>query len=79
MKKTVAGVLVVLGMFLTPGAAVAGLPESTWSGCFPLRSSGMFAHLCLLCGRCWCGWCRSCFMARLSKLMKKMETTRARY
>ena len=46
MKKAIAGVLVVLGMFLTPGAAVAGLRESTWPGCFPLRSSGMFAHAC---------------------------------
>ena len=44
MKKAIAGVLVVLVMFLTPGAAVAGLHESTWPGCFPLRSSGMFAH-----------------------------------
>ena len=46
MKKVIAGVLVVLGMFLTPGAAVAGLHESTWPGCFPLRTSGMFAHAC---------------------------------
>ena len=44
MKKAIAGVLVVLAMFLTPGAAVAGLHESTWPGCFPLRYSGMFAH-----------------------------------
>ena len=44
MKKAIAGVLVVLAMFLTPGAAVAGLHESTCPGCFPLRSSGMFAH-----------------------------------
>ena len=44
--KAIAGVLVVLGMFLTPGAAVAGLHESTWPGCFPLRSSGMLAHAC---------------------------------
>ena len=42
MKKAIAGVLVVLGMLLTPGA----LHESTWPGCFPLRSSGMFAHVC---------------------------------
>ena len=42
--KAIAGVLVVLGMFLTPGAAVAGLHESIWLGCFPLRSAGMFAH-----------------------------------
>ena len=46
MKKAIAGVLVVLGMLLTPGAAVAGLHESTWPGCFPLRSPGMFAHAC---------------------------------
>ena len=46
MKKAIAGVLVVLAMFLAPGAAVAGLHESTWPGCFPLRSSGMFAHPC---------------------------------
>ena len=45
MKKVIAGVLVVLGMFLTPGAAVAGLHESTWPGCFPPRSSGMFAQV----------------------------------
>ena len=44
MKKAIAGVLVVLGMLLPPGAAVAGLHESTWPGCFPLRSSGMFAQ-----------------------------------
>ena len=44
MKKAIAGVLVVLDMFLTPGAGVAGLYESTWPGCFRLRSSGMFAH-----------------------------------
>ena len=46
MKKAIAGVLVVLGMFLTPRAAVAALHESTWPGCFPLRSSRMFAHAC---------------------------------
>ena len=46
MKKAISGVLVVLGIFLTPGAAVAGLYVSTWLGCFPLRSSGMFAHAC---------------------------------
>ena len=46
MKKAIAGVLVVLGVFLTPGAAVAGLHESTWPRCFPLRSSGMFAYAC---------------------------------
>ena len=46
VKKALAGVLVVHGMFLTPGAAVAGLHESTWLGCFPLRSSGLFAHAC---------------------------------
>ena len=46
MKRAIAGVLVVLGMFLTPGAAVAGLHESTWPRCFPLRSSGIFAHAC---------------------------------
>ena len=46
MKKAIAGVLVVLGMFLTPGAAVAGLHKSAWRGCFPLWSSGMFAHVC---------------------------------
>ena len=46
MKKAIAGVLVALAMFLAPGAAVAGLHESTWPGCFPLRSSGMFAHPC---------------------------------
>ena len=44
MKKAIAGVLVVLAMFLTPGAAVTGLHESSWPGCFPLRSSEMFAH-----------------------------------
>ena len=42
--KAIAGVLVVLGMFLTPGVAVAGMRESTWPGCFPPRSSGMFTH-----------------------------------
>ena len=46
MKKAIAGVLVVLAMFLTPGAAVTGLHESSWPGCFPLRSSEMFAHAC---------------------------------
>ena len=44
MKKAIAGVLVVLAMFLTPGAAVAGLHASTSPGSFPLRSSGMLAH-----------------------------------
>ena len=40
MEKAIAGVLVVLAMFLTPGTAVALLHESTWPGCFPLRFSG---------------------------------------
>ena len=44
--KAIAGVLVVLGVLLTPGAAVARLHESTWPGCFPPRSSGMLAHAC---------------------------------
>ena len=44
MKQAIACVLVVLDRFLTPAAAVAGLHEPTWSGCFPLRSSGTFAH-----------------------------------
>ena len=44
MKQAIAGVLVLLDMFLTPAAAVAGLHALTWSGCFPLRSSGTFAH-----------------------------------
>ena len=51
----IAGVFVVLGMFLTPGAAVAGLHESTWLGCFPLRSSGMFAHACCVTTRVTAG------------------------
>ena len=45
IKTMIAGELVVLGMFLTPGAAVAGLHESIWRGCFPLWSSGTFAHV----------------------------------
>ena len=44
--RAIAGVLVVLGMFLTPGAAVARLHESTCPGCFPLQSFGIFAHAC---------------------------------
>ena len=55
MKKATAGILVVLGMFLTPGAAVAGMHESTWPGCFPLRSSGMFAQACRLTARVTAG------------------------
>ena len=55
MKKAIAGILVVLGMFLTSGAAVAGLHESTWPGCFPLRSSGMFAHACCVTTRVTAG------------------------
>ena len=55
-RRLIAGVLVVLGMFLTPGAAVAGLlHESTWPGCFPLRSSGMFAHACCVTTRVTAG------------------------
>ena len=53
--KAIAGVLVVLGMFLTIGAAVAGLHESTWPGCFPLRSSGVFAHACCVTTRVTAG------------------------
>ena len=53
--KAIAGVLVVLGMFLTPWAAVAGLHESTWPGCFPLRSSGMFVHACCVTTRVTAG------------------------
>ena len=69
MNKAIAGVLVVLGMFLTPGAAVAGLHESTWPGCF---SSAVFRDVrsCLLCDNardCWCGWWRSCFMLGFQK------------
>ena len=73
MKKAIAGVFVVLGMFLTPGAAVAGLHESTRPECFPLRSSGMFAHACCMTTRVTAGvggW-RSCLMSRLSKIRKK--------
>ena len=55
MKKAIAGVLVVLGMLLTPGVAVAGLHESTWPACFPLRSSGMFAHACCVTTRVTAG------------------------
>ena len=55
IKKAIAGVLVVLGMFLTSGAAVAGLHESTWPGCFPLRSSRMFAHACCVTTRVTAG------------------------
>ena len=55
MKKAIARVLVVLGMFLTRGAAVAGLHESTWPGCFPLRPSGMFAHACCVTTRATAG------------------------
>ena len=32
MKKAIAGVLVVLGVLLTPGAALAELHKSTWPG-----------------------------------------------
>ena len=55
MKEAIADVLVVLGMFLTPGTAVAGLREPTWPGCFPLRSSGMFAHACCVTTRVTAG------------------------
>ena len=61
MKKTIAGVLVVLGMFLTPGATPyapktrAPIYESTWPGCSPLRSCGMFAHSCCLTTRVTAG------------------------
>ena len=51
MKKAIAGVLVARGMFLTPGVAIAGLHESTWPGCSPLRSCGMFAHACCVATR----------------------------
>ena len=78
MKKAIAGVLVVLGMFLTPGAAVAGMHESTWPGW--VLSSAVFRDVrsCLLCDDardCWCGWWRSCFMAWLSKTRKKKQRT----
>ena len=53
--KGIAGVLVVLGMFLTPGAAVAELHESIWPECLPLRSSGMFAHACCVTTRVTAG------------------------
>ena len=55
VKKAIAGVLVVLVMFPTPGAAVAGWHESTWPGCFPLRSSGMFAYACCVTTRVTAG------------------------
>ena len=69
--KAIAGVLVVLAMFLTLGAAVAGLHESTWPGCFPLRSSVMLAHTCCVTMRVtagvgggglasWLGFQKSC-------------------
>ena len=43
MNKAIVGVLVVLGMFLTPGAAARTYPGL---GCFPLWSSGIFSHAC---------------------------------
>ena len=44
VKKAIGAVPVVFGVFLTPGAAVAGLHESPWPGCCPLRSASIFAH-----------------------------------
>ena len=45
MKTAIAGVVVLLDMFLIQTASVAGLlHEPTGSGCFPLRSCGTFAH-----------------------------------
>ena len=78
MKKALAaGVLVVLGMFLTPGAAVAGLNESTRPGCFPLRSSGMSAHACCVMTRVTAG-VGGGIMARLSKVREKRRQTTPR-
>ena len=59
MKKSIAGVLVVLGMPLTQGAAVAGLHESTRG--LGDSSAAVFRDVrsCLLCDGardCWCGW-----------------------
>ena len=75
MNKAIAGVLVALGMSLTPGAAVAGLHEPTWSGSFPLRSSGMFAYVCCVMTRVTAGVGGGslAFMARLSKIREKKD------
>ena len=77
MKKAIAGVLVVLGMFLAPGAAIAGLHESTRPGCFPLRSSGMFAHACCVTTRVTAGVGGGGLALRLGfqKSGKKRQTT----
>ena len=55
MKKAIARVLVVLGMFLTSCAAVAGLHESTLPGCFLLRFFGIFALACCVTTRVTAG------------------------
>ena len=74
MSKAIAGVLVVLGMFLTPGRGCCRRIARIYSAW--VLSSAVFGDVrpCLLCDDardCWCGWWRSCFMARLSKISKK--------
>ena len=74
MKKAVAGVLVVLGMFLTPGRGCCRRIARIYLAW--VLSSAVFQDVrsCLLCDDargCWCGCWRSCFMARLSKIGKK--------
>ena len=73
MKKAIAGVLVVLAMFLTQGCCrrIARIYLAWVLSSAVLRD----VRSCVLCDDardCWCGWCRSsCFMARLSKIRKK--------
>ena len=74
MKKAIAGVLVVLGMFLTPGRGCCRRIARIYLAW--VISSAVFRDVCscLLCDDardCWCGWWRSCFMARLSKIRGK--------
>ena len=72
-KKAIAGALVVLGMFLTPGGGCCRRNARIYLAW--VLSSAVFRDVssCLLCDDardCWCGWWPSCFMARFSKIGK---------
>ena len=76
LKKAIAGVLVVLAMFLTPGRGCCRQIARIYLAW--VLSSAVFRDVrsCLLCDdarSCWCGWWRSSFMTRLSKIRKKRQ------
>ena len=74
IKKAIAGVLVVLGMFLAPGRGCCRRIVRIYLAWVLFSAVFRDVRSCLLCDDardCWCGWWRSCFMARLSKITKK--------